>query len=520
MTLCWTQDLHGSDRRQLSNWCVLAVSSSAETVYQRSAFARGKVQNVELVRPKDMVVFVNVDPDGLPQDVANIDRERRLSVADRHRQRGTNAAMMILQSVLSGVQFGPEAAICVVEWHANFVADWNRAVRQLQNKILSGNCPAELPSRVWALGFADSEEEACFLSNRLREEMYSAWFSGEIALPDVGKVGPKELPHEEFPPVVPQPELKIGFIGVNEAGMEVLALPDMIGHKFESSVELSNRWQVFRDAHVQKFGKAKAAMDSKARRQAAPTGPDFTLQPPPPPVAPTVIAESHKKVADIEPDRVFSFKLAHKALKIHVHVCKNPHGMFEMWLDGTQLDKDAMVPALEMLMGFGLGKWAAGDDVSGVKFHLGSDLDFLTIKGEEGSRKTARLCEHLGDIHNLGKEGKLAYHLMAPMANQTTGKLVAGRFTVQLSKKTAFVPKQIDIKDRLAANKPVVAAEAGACFFPDQLCNLPTSTAAIVFDCNLVPGGAGAEVVIRPSQPKLLLTQDIIVPKGAVVKVL
>ena len=131
--------------------------------------------------------------------------------------------------------------------------------------------------------------------------------------------------------------------------------------------------------------------------------------------------------------------------------------------------------------GFGLGKWAAGDDVSGVKFHLGSDLDFLTIKGEEGSRKTARLCEHLGDIHNLGKEGKLAYHLMAPMANQTTGKLVAGRFTVQLSKKTAFVPKQIDIKDRLAANKPVVAAEAGACFFPDQLCNLPTS------NCNLVP---------------------------------
>ena len=111
--------------------------------------------------------------------------------------------------------------------------------------------------------------------------------------------------------------------------------------------------------------------------------------------------------------------------------------MFDMWLDGTQLDKDAMVPALEMLMGFGLGKWAAGDDVSGVKFHLGSDLDFLTIKGEEDSRKTARLCEHLGDIPNLGKEGKLAYHLMAPMANQTTGKLVAGRFTVQLSKKTA-----------------------------------------------------------------------------------
>ena len=40
------QELHASDKRQLSAWCVLCSTSPADSAYRRSAFARGKVQSL------------------------------------------------------------------------------------------------------------------------------------------------------------------------------------------------------------------------------------------------------------------------------------------------------------------------------------------------------------------------------------------------------------------------------------------------------------------------------------------
>lgn len=500
----------------------MACPSSNECVYRKSAFARGKVQNLDLVRPKDMVVYIDVDPDKLPEDVCATEKQRNLSAADRQRQRGVAACASILRSVLSGVQFGPDAAVCVVEWHACVAAEWLRAVRLLQNEHLSGNssAPDGFPSKIWALAFSETDEETLFLNSRLKEECYNAWYNSEIFLPDIGRVGVKELPPSEHPPMVPKPELKLGYIAQSPNKGEVLVLPDSIQTKFEANEELKNRWQVFKATHVSKFGDAQQAPSSS--HTVSEGKPDFSYAPPPSLVVAPVAMENYKKVADIEAIRKLSFKLVSKNGKLPMHLCQDADG-FSLWADGTELDKDLVLPAVEtVLFGFGLGKWAGPGEAAPdryLKFEVASDLVYLTVRADDGSKKTARVCEHLEELRASGKEAKVAYHAVNPMTNKNTGKLVNGRYMLSVTKEVCFVPKALSIDDRVNDGKPVHATEVGACYREGNFGDLPSSMAAVVFDCTLIPGASCSEVVIRPTQPKLLLTQELIVPKACVIKI-
>jgi hypothetical protein len=528
--LYYCQELHGLDKRQLSAWCVLASPSPADSVYRRSAFARGKVQNLELVRPRDMVVYVDVDPDNLPEAISSTDRHRTLSAADRQRQRGVTACGGILKSILAGLSMPPDGAVLVVEWHTGVGAEWTRAVRLLQNDQLSGasrqGTEQQLPSKIWSIGFADNEQEELFLTTRLRQECYKDWFDNKLSLPDIGRIGPKVLPADQHPPEVQRPELKVGYFGVDENNKDVLVLPESVDRKFEGNAELSQRWKVFKEAHVQRLGVAKAPDRTRAQTDSPnTTNPDFSYRGPASPPAPQMNSDSIKRAADIEASRVFTYKLplvrSNKTLPMHV--CKAEDNKFELWADGTELESDLKLTALEtVLMGFGLGRWTSGDQAvpdKSIAFKLGDDTTYLTVRGADGSKKTARVCEHLEDLRGAGQEGKLAYHSVTPLSNSNTGRPVQGRYELQTIKETYYQPKEVDIPTRLGEGKPITAAEAGACYANTQVRDLPSQMAAVVFECSVVPGTSGTSSTIRPSQPKLVLVQEVTVLKGQCVKI-
>jgi hypothetical protein len=527
------EELHGLDKRQLSSWCVLASPSPADSAYRRSAFARGKVQNLELVRPRDMVIYVDVDPEGLPDDIMQTDRQRTLSAADRQRQRGVAACSAILKSILTGLSLPADGAVLVVEWHAGVAAEWTRAVRMLQNEQLSGGTSREgpeqqLPSKIWSVGFADTTEQEVFLTTQLRQECYKDWFDNKLCLPDIGRVGPKVLPADQYPPEVPQPELKVGYYGVGDNNQDVLVLPESVDRKFEGNTELSQRWKVFKEAHVQRFGVAKTVPDRRPAHShtASANNPDFSYRGPAPSPAPQVSQDTMKRAADIEASRVFTYKLplVRTSKTIPMHVCKGDAERFELWADGTECENDVKLIALEtILMGFGLGKWTAGAAAApekSIAFKLTNDTAYLTVKGNDGSKKTARVCEHLEDLRLAGQEGKLAYHSVLPLTNTNTSRPVHGRYELQTIKETYYQPKVVDISTRLGEGKPITAAEAGACYANTQVGNLPIQMAAVIFECTVVPGASGTDSTIRPSQPKLVLVQEVTVPKGHCIKIL
>ena len=195
------QDLHASDKRQLTQWSVLAVSASCgdNNIFKKSSVARGKVLNVELVRPKDMVAYVSPDPDDLPEAIGALDRVRRLSAGDRQRQHGPVATTTILKAVFSGMQFSADSAVCVVDWHCSYIGDWMKAVRTIQNQMLNGTNDPSMPSKVWGLAFSDTEEEAIFVNSMLQDELDEAWYDGTLAVPTIGRVGPKDMPSNQYP---------------------------------------------------------------------------------------------------------------------------------------------------------------------------------------------------------------------------------------------------------------------------------------------------------------------------------
>ena len=81
------------------------------------------------------------------------------------------------------------------------------------------------------------------------------------------------------------------------------------------------------------------------------------------------------------------------------------------------------------------------------------------------------------------------------------------------------MPKDIDVEERIAAGKPLLVSEAGAAYTKGQLDNLPKTMADAIFECSMIPGASGAETVLRPIQPKVVLIQALKVPKGSVVKI-
>ena len=68
-----------------------------------------------------------------------------------------------------------------------------------------------------------------------------------------------------------------------------------------------------------------------------------------------------------------------------------------------------------LLMGFGVGKWApTSDQPSGIRYDIKHVLTYLTVKADDGSKKTAQVCEHLEELMTTGKDGRLSYYDLSP----------------------------------------------------------------------------------------------------------
>lgn len=465
-------------------------------------------------------MFVDVDPDQLPTDVASTDKLRSLSAADRQKQRGASACAAVLRSLLQGGTWSADSGLLVVDWHAGVANDWLRAVRLLQDEKLGEDLAGV---HLWGLAFCETREETMFVRSRLHEECYNIWYNNTLALPDVGRVGPRDLPSSEHPPDVLKPDLKVGFIAPGAHGKDILVLPEAIDQKFTGNDELQRRWAAFRENHVAKFGRPADPTSAPTILRSGERS-DFSYRPP---AAPQLLvgSENIRKASDIEGSRLFSFKVTTASRKFPLHVCQQD-GVYTLWVDGTEFDKDVKLLPFEMvLMGFGLGRWGearpeAPVPADALKFECSDDTVYLTVKHNDSSKKTARLCEHLEELKGLGKEGLLAYHKLAPLVHQATNKMVQGRYEVNCVKMTHFTPKALELEARPAEqDRVLLASEAGGFWAPNQLKNLPCEAATVIFDCVLVPGTVAARATIRPSLPKLVLTQELTVRKGTVVRI-
>eukprot|EP00969_Alexandrium_andersonii_P355684 15444962-Alexandrium_andersonii.AAC.1 len=106
---------------------------------------------------------------------------------------------------------------------------------------------------------------------------------------------------------------------------------------------------------------------------------------------------------------------------------------------------------------------------------------------------------------------------MAPKI-QDSGRAVHGRFEITIEKHR-FLPRPLNIDERLTNNKPILPVEAGAVF---RLGTLPAFQASdhvrAAFDCSTIPGSSPSQLVARPALPKLLLPHVVVAPAGKAVR--
>ena len=188
-----------------------------------------------------------------------------------------------------------------------------------------------------------------------------------------------------------------------------------------------------------------------------------------------------------------------------------------MWISAAE-EKEGEIQHGELLFGFGMGKWEAGEG-TGIEFVMGKDSDLLVLRNEDGSKKVASLQEHLQDLRSQGKEGTVAYHVISPLVDET-GRVCPNRVDIKRQKLTRFVPKPTELHDRLAKNKPYSPAEICNVYNQDDLVSLMQSPFInVAFEVAMIPGRVASQVVLRPTQPKVITISKLTIPKGKAVGV-
>ena len=209
-----------------------------------------------------------------------------------------------------------------------------------------------------------------------------------------------------------RPDMKVCHIGLDDNHKEVLVFPDSINKKLYHNKVLAHRWQMFSESNVAKFGRATQVVHHGKTKNEM-NKPDFTQNAPDVPLPD--ITDTTKKADDLEGTRVFSYKMQAGNHILPMHVCKEGDA-FSLWVDGSELEKDIELPALgTLLMGFGVGKWASTSaQPHGIRYEIKDDTTYRTVKAEDGSKKTARVCEHLEELKTTGKGGTLSNYGFEP----------------------------------------------------------------------------------------------------------
>ena len=122
----------------------IVTGGGTKNRWLQSELARGKLEGLRLVAPREMVRFDALQPGRVPS-TANFNQR------DRARQRGPEACKAVLQSLLRNIKWSQEEAVLFVEWHPGNCSDWTRAARELQTESLrvQGSSLPNAPGHVW-----------------------------------------------------------------------------------------------------------------------------------------------------------------------------------------------------------------------------------------------------------------------------------------------------------------------------------------------------------------------------------
>ena len=118
---------HGNDRRRTSQRARLVVSKTwgATSAWNRSQAARGSIGPLPVLRVRDM----------LPLTMVPGDADKRLSPADRLRQRGLAGSIELLEQLHAGLDTKKGDKLLVVDFTANYTAELAIATYKLTQRF-------------------------------------------------------------------------------------------------------------------------------------------------------------------------------------------------------------------------------------------------------------------------------------------------------------------------------------------------------------------------------------------------
>jgi len=408
--------------------------------------------------------------ESMPSDIRADDLSRNVrcvTSAERNKQRGPACTRAVLQDVIEGSAIPDDAHIVVIEWFPGDGADWYTSVATLMADKLSGASDG-MKQKLLGMVFAEDDDHKLCIRHRFEHKFYNLWYNDRIALPDVGRVGPKEL--DDNGDNVAMPALKVGAVSADGHGRDVLYFPASVVRRFDTNMDLVGRWRAFVKAHEEKFGVPQRGaiieidVDSPAPHA---EGVNVTYKPPPPMDETNLAIDACtvKTAAELEHLRVVSAAMPLGCGKnISVWITHVPEsGRYLTWLDGTQLEADVELPALTtQVFGFGLGSWTT--KATDIQFTLDDDMSYLTMLSDDKSKQTSRLCFAISGFTRMGKETAVCYHTLKPLVRADTNKAVSHRWTVSTNRIVSFAPAEVDIQKRVAEGKPLQWPELGAVY--------------------------------------------------------
>lgn len=250
---------HGSDCRKLSSKGRLCVSEKVgeDSPWLTSeVYKYGKIENVPLIKVKDMACTVAVGP---------ADPARALSPAERVQQKGSDACRTMLDAMLQGVR-GLKAndKVLLLDTTPNQNSEWARACSEMQMQYMVG---ASIPLVLYA-GTSIDKDNTAQLHNLMLGRLMRTWWPKQpeyerrniLAMTSIGPA--VELPRlEAFSWVNDKPELPTQFAG-----------------KFADTPEYDQAWRAYLRQVTERVGK----LVPNSSLPPGATIPDFTDNAPPP----------------------------------------------------------------------------------------------------------------------------------------------------------------------------------------------------------------------------------------------
>ena len=193
----FTEPDHDNDKRPGQCWVLIAMKDSENNAFRSTNICTGRTtaDTEKLIRCKDMVVSRSQHEENLPENISNRDSlergARKITSAERLRQRGIPTTLCMLNDILQGTTLPSTSPIFLIDYFPTAAAEWAAATRAIALKQLDPNLATSTAVRhkLATMMFAEDEEAKQWFVSTLRNEIYRDWFDESIRLPGIGSIG-------------------------------------------------------------------------------------------------------------------------------------------------------------------------------------------------------------------------------------------------------------------------------------------------------------------------------------------